>query len=118
MSKLTELLADLQSRLTPHFKSAFLQPARFQFQFDEGEPCYLDVMADRFQLQPNTCHAPTITLFMDNHATLVGLLTGSMDGMEAFMQGRYRADGNIVLSQLLLHLFRPEDATLVYRVKD
>ena len=43
---------------------------------------------------------------------------GTMDGMVAFMTGRYRADGNIVLSQLLLYLFRSDDPTILYQVKD
>lgn len=118
MSDLTLLLAELQSQLAPHFKPAFLQPTLFQFQFDEGESCYLEVAKDGFQFLPSRCHHPTITLYLDNHATLAGLLTGSIDGMAAFMQGRYRADGNIVLSQLLLHLFQAGDTTIFYRVKD
>ena len=118
MSDLTLLLAELQSQLAPHFKPAFLQPTLFQFQFDEDESCYLEVAKDGFQFLPNRCHHPTITLYLDNHATLAGLLTGSIDSMAAFMQGRYRADGNIVLSQLLLHLFQAGDATIFYRVKD
>jgi hypothetical protein len=38
--------------------------------------------------------------------------------MQAFMDGRYRADGNIVLSQLLLYLFKSDDPTIVYEVQD
>jgi putative sterol carrier protein len=43
---------------------------------------------------------------------------GTRDGMEAFMNGQYRADGNIVLSQLLLYLFKSADPTVVFKVKD
>ncbi len=118
MSRLTHLLAELQSELTAHFKPAFFQDTVFQFQFDEDESCSLVVEKNRFQFLPNIHHQPSITLFIDSHATLAGLLTGSIDGMEAFMQGRYRADGNIVLSQLLLYLFNAEDPTVFYRVKD
>lgn len=118
MSKLTTALARLQSRLTPRFNAAFIEPAIFQFQFDEGEPFHLVVEKDRFQFVANIDPHPTITLFIDSHTTLAALLTGTLDGMQAFMQGRYRADGNIVLSQLLLHLFRAEDPTVFYRLKD
>jgi putative sterol carrier protein len=38
--------------------------------------------------------------------------------MQAFMTGRYRADGNIVLSQLLLYLFLPMDQTSIHSVRD
>jgi hypothetical protein len=34
------------------------------------------------------------------------------------MAGRYRADGNIVLSQLLLYLFRSNDRAIAYEVQD
>jgi len=41
---------------------------------------------------------------------LFNILSGDIDGMEAFMAGDYRADGNIILSQLLLYLFqKPHD---------
>ncbi len=41
-----------------------------------------------------------------------------MDGMRAFMDGSYRADGNIVLSQLILYLFKSDDPTLIYEVQE
>jgi hypothetical protein len=37
--------------------------------------------------------------------------------MHAFMDGRYRADGNIVLSQLLLYLFKSNDPTIAYEIQ-
>ena len=38
---------------------------------------------------------------------------GRMDGMHAFMEGKYRSDGNIVLTQLLLYSFRKDNARIV-----
>ncbi|MCY4532330.1 MAG: hypothetical protein OXC84_08405 [Gammaproteobacteria bacterium] len=38
---------------------------------------------------------------------------GHMDGMRAFMEGKYRSDGNIVLTQLLLYAFRKGNAQIV-----
>jgi hypothetical protein len=38
--------------------------------------------------------------------------------MNAFMDGSYRADGNIVLSQLILYLFRSLEPVLNYEIKD
>ena len=57
-------------------------------------------------------------MYIDNHANCWGLINGEVDGMEAFLQGQYRADGNIVLSQLLLYLFRSHDSTIAYEVQD
>ena len=118
MSNLSSVLTELKKQLAPRFNPAFLPPAIFQFHFDEGESCYLVVEQGRFQILPNDCQHPSMTLFVDNHATLAGLLTGSIDGMDAFMAGRYRSDGNIVLSQLLLHVFQAEDSAVFYEVKD
>jgi putative sterol carrier protein len=118
MSTLSGVLTELQNQLAPRFNPACLPPAIFQFHFDDGESCYLVVEQDRFQFLPDDCQHPSMTLFVDNHATLAGLLTGSIDGMDAFMAGRYRSDGNIVLSQLLLHAFRAEDAAVFYEVRD
>jgi hypothetical protein len=43
---------------------------------------------------------------------------GTHDGMDAFMDGQYRADGNIVLSQLLLYLFKSADPAVAFKVQD
>jgi putative sterol carrier protein len=112
---------DLKSRqLAPHFKPGFLQRHHtvFQFTFEEGESFYLAVEPAEFAFTPGMTSEPTISLMMDNHETCWGLIEGRLDGMQAFMDGRYRADGNIVLSQLLLYLFKSNDPTNIYEVQD
>jgi putative sterol carrier protein len=106
--------------LAPHFKPAFLQRdhAVFQFCFDEGESFYLEVDRDEFHFSPGYHNSPTLTLYIDAWSTCWNLLIGKDDGMQAFMEGRYRADGNIVLSQLLLYLFKSDDPTIAYRLVD
>ena len=117
---LTEELERRSLALSPHFKPGFLQrPVTvFQFTFDEGEPFYLTVTTASYCFEAGTAEEPTISLYVDSHETCWGLIEGSVDGMRAFMEGRYRADGNIVLSQLLLYLFKSEDPTSIYDVKD
>jgi putative sterol carrier protein len=61
---------------------------------------------------------PTLTFYLDHHETCWQLLIGTQDGMEAFMKGKYRADGNIILSQLLLYLFRRPDPAVAFKVQD
>lgn len=119
----TELVQTLQKKtefLAPHFKPGFLQTDRavFQFQFDEAEPFHLEVEASSFALSPGIHPHPSITLYIDRPKTCWGLLIGCEDGMKAFMEGRYRADGNIVLSQLLLYMFKSDDPTIAYEVQD
>lgn len=122
--EIDEELADELDRktaqLAPHFKPGFLQRDHtvFQFTFDEGEPFYLVVEANTFSFAPGIADEPTITLIMDNHENCWGLIEGRLDGMKAFMSGCYRSDGNIVLSQLLLYLFRSDDTTNIYEVQD
>lgn len=106
--------------LAPHFKPAFLQRHHtlFQFHFDDGEPFHLEVTPSGFEFREGIAGDPTIRLYIDSHETCWRLIEGSEDGMEAFMDGRYRADGNIVLSQLLLYLFKPAEHPSIYEVQD
>lgn len=117
---LKRLLIEKSAELAPHFKPGFLQREQsiFQFSFDSGEPFYLEVRSTDFEFTAGEIVQPTLTLFLKDHSTCWGLLDGSMDGMRAFMDGSYRADGNIVLSQLILYLFKRDDPTLIYEVQD
>lgn len=80
-------------------------PTSYQFLFERDAPLNLVVESDRFAFYSGTRDRPDITLYIDSRQTLEALLRGELDGMDAFMSGRYRADGNIVLSQLLLYQF-------------
>lgn len=80
-------------------------PVVFQFDFAAEAPFHLEAKPGGYRFSPGVHRSPTLRLHVDTHETLVALLTRELDGMEAFMAGRYRADGNIVLSQVLLYLF-------------
>ena len=113
------MLQTKESELAPHFKPGFLQrdAATFQFVFDADPKFYLQVDGTSFKFLEGELEAPTITLMVKDHETCWGLLDGSTDGMKAFMENKYKADGNIVLSQLLLYLFKSNDPTIVYEVQ-
>lgn len=117
---LNDFLTQKTTELKPRFRPALLQREQtvFQFQFDTGEPFNLVVDGDRFVFSAGTVEHPTLTLYLDHHETCWHLLAGQIDGMTTFMEGRYRADGNIVLSQLLLYLFSGDDPTIAYQVQD
>jgi putative sterol carrier protein len=120
MSSLTDNLEQLARELGPHFKPGFLPQFNviFQFQFEVGAAFYLAVCGGEFRFDAGQHQQPTITVFLDCHDTAEQLLKGTLDGMQAFMASKYRADGNIVLSQLLLYLFKPDDPTIIYQVRD
>lgn len=117
---LNQLLIDKERELAPRYKPGFLHRRHtvFQFLFDLDAPFYMTASADGFELSAGTSSSPTISLYIDTHETCWGLIEGRLDGMKMFMEGRYRADGNIVLSQLLLYLFKPEDDAKFYEVQD
>lgn len=104
------LINTWHTALKHRFRSGFLptEETIFQFQFEAQReaPLYLTANHQAFNLSPGTHRAPTLTLFVRDQATMLGLLTGKEDGMTAFMAGIYRADGNIILSQLLLYTFQ------------
>ena len=117
---LSELLTEKQKAFEPHFKPDLLQRTStvFQFRFISGEDFFLSVSQDLFSFNEGSATDPTLTLYLDHHETCWQLLIGTRDGMDAFMNGQYRADGNIVLSQLLLYLFKSADPTVVFKVQD
>ena len=117
---LSELLTEKQKAFEPHFKPDLLQRTStvFQFRFISGEDFFLSVSQDLFSFNEGSATNPTLTLYLDHHETCWQLLMGTRDGMDAFMNGQYRADGNIVLSQLLLYLFKSADPTLTFKVQD
>jgi putative sterol carrier protein len=117
---LSELLTEKQKMFEPHFKPGLLQRTStvFQFRFAEDEDFFLSVSPDKFSFNEGSATDPTLTLYLDHHETCWQLLMGTRDGMTAFMNGQYRADGNIVLSQLLLYLFKSDDPTVVFKVQD
>ena len=120
MNVLTDNLEQLTQELEPHFRPGFLQQTNviFQFHFEVGAAFYLLVSDGKFRFTAGEHEQPTITILLDCHDTAEQLLKGSLDGMKAFMEGKYRADGNIVLSQLLLYLFKPDDPISIYQVRD
>lgn len=117
---LNEKLTQHENALSPHFNPNILQRAdtTFQMQFDDDEPFSLKVNDAGFRFDIGIDSAPTLTLYVDCHSTFWNLLYGKIDGMAAFMEGRYRADGNIVLSQLLLYLFANNHPAVAYEVQD
>ena len=117
---LSELLTEKQKTFEPHFKPDLLQRTStvFQFRFTSGEDFFLSVSQNSFSFKEGRASNPTLTLFLDHHETCWQLLIGKYDGMDAFMNSQYRADSNIVLSQLLLYLFKSADPAVAFKVQD
>ncbi|MGB3385872.1 MAG: SCP2 sterol-binding domain-containing protein [Marinomonas sp.] len=78
--------------------------AVFQFNMEEGASYYVTIDDGACALGEGEHDDPTVTLEMDLD-TLKSVMTGELDGMAAFMQGKIRADGDIMLATKLTQIF-------------
>ena len=76
----------------------------FQFNIDEGEAYHLLVKDGTCDILEGAHNAPNVTLIMDAE-TMHGVMSGEMDGMQAFMMGKLRAEGDMMLATKLNDLF-------------
>ncbi|MGB1272078.1 MAG: SCP2 sterol-binding domain-containing protein, partial [Endozoicomonas sp.] len=76
----------------------------FQFDIEDGETYHLVIKGDAFDIVEGAHDDPSVTLIMDSD-TMVGVMSGEMDGMQAFMMGKLRAEGNMMLATKLSELF-------------
>lgn len=78
--------------------------AVFQFDLDDDDSYHLTIENGTCVMGEGEHDDPTVTLEMDLE-TLKGVMSGEIDGMTAFMQGKIRADGDIMLATKLTQIF-------------
>ncbi len=76
----------------------------FGFNIEDGENFYLTVKDGTCDLTMGEAANASVTLIM-NTETLTGITTGDTDGMQAFMGGKLRAEGDMMLAMKLSELF-------------
>ncbi|NLW05636.1 MAG: SCP2 sterol-binding domain-containing protein [Pseudomonadaceae bacterium] len=76
----------------------------FQFNVEDGTNYYVIIKNNQCEIAEGDHDDPSVTLIM-NKATLKDVLTGEEDGMQAFMAGKLRAEGNMMLATKLSVLF-------------
>ncbi len=76
----------------------------FQFDIEDGETYHLVVQDGTCGVVAGAHDDPNVTLIM-NSETLQGIITGETDGMQAFMMGQLRAEGDMMLATKLPELF-------------
>lgn len=76
----------------------------YQYEIDDASRWYVAVADGACQVAQGQHDEPTVTLAMDT-GTLQEVMSGETDGMQAFMAGRIRADGNIMEATRLATLF-------------
>jgi putative sterol carrier protein len=81
--------------------------AVFQFVIEDDNDFYISILNQTCSVERGEHPDPNITLIMDAE-TVVDVVTGETDGMSAFLKGRLRAEGNVMLATKLSKLFSKE----------
>ncbi|WP_166268278.1 SCP2 sterol-binding domain-containing protein [Marinobacter caseinilyticus] len=76
----------------------------FQFNIEDDSNYHLVINDGACQLGEGDHADPSVTLIM-NAETLHGIVSGETDGMQAFMAGQLRAEGDMMLATKLGELF-------------
>lgn len=102
MANVADIFQAMQSRFNP--KAAVGLSLVFQFKITDAENYALSVKEGACDLLAGEAQSPDVTLIMDKE-TIKGLLSGELSGMQAFMSGRVRTEGNMMLALKLSELF-------------
>jgi putative sterol carrier protein len=84
--------------------------ATFQFVLEDEQDFYISIADEKCNIGEGEHPDPNLTLIMDAE-TMVEVITGKKDGMSAFMSGKLRAEGNVILATQLGKLFSREKQT-------
>ncbi|WP_404362438.1 SCP2 sterol-binding domain-containing protein [Marinobacter sp.] len=76
----------------------------FQFNIEDDKNYHLIIKDGTCNLVEGEHNDPSVTLIM-NSETLEGIVSGETDGMQAFMAGQLRAEGDMMLATKLGELF-------------
>ena len=100
-------LDQIRTRLEPAFSPAAAHEADCVYQFTiNGHPAFhLRVLDGALSVGDGAHGDPSVTFLFEDIETALGIVTGDLDPMAAFMAGRIRTDGNLILALQLRMLF-------------
>ncbi|RRJ84884.1 SCP2 sterol-binding domain-containing protein [Aestuariirhabdus litorea] len=102
MPTVAEIIDQMKAKFNPDAAAGL--DVVFQFDIEDGETYNLTVKDGTCEIANGAHDAPSVTLIMSSD-TLAGIMSGETDGMQAFMGGKLRAEGNIMLATKLADLF-------------
>lgn len=76
----------------------------FQFNVEDGDNFYVVVKDGTCEVTNGDNPNANVTLIMDS-ATFASVMSGETDGMQAFMSGKLRTEGDMMLAMKLNELF-------------
>ena len=95
-------LEKLQARFNPDAAKGMNDV--FQFHFSDAGDYYLVINDGTLDVQEGEQDDPSVSLSMSTD-TLKGIMNGEINGMTAFMTGKLKATGNVMLATKLTSLF-------------
>jgi putative sterol carrier protein len=102
MSTVADIINSMQSKFNPSAAAGL--DLIFQFNIEDGENYALVVKDGTCAVEQGENPNANVTLILDTD-TLKGITTGETDGMQAFMAGKLRAEGDMMLAMKLSELF-------------
>ena len=102
MSSTAEIIKTLTSKFNASAAAGL--DLVFQFNIEDAENYSLTVKDGTCDVQAGENADANVTLIMDSE-TFKGIATGETDGMQAFMGGKLRAEGDMMLAMKLSELF-------------
>src|SRR5690606_33131935 len=102
MTTVAEIIKNMEGKLNPAPPSGL--DLTLQFNIEEESNFHAVIKAGNCNVAEGDAEDPNVTLIMDSE-TLNGVITGETDGMQAFMGGKLRAEGDMMLALKLGELF-------------
>lgn len=102
MSHVKPLLEQMHQRFNPAVAAGM--DAIFQYDISDEGSWQITVKDDQCGIIEGDDSEATVTLSMTTD-TLASVISGEIDGMQAFMSGRIKATGDIILATRLPDLF-------------
>ncbi len=102
---ISELMTRMPGALLPE-KAAGVD-AVIQFNFTGGEPgnWYAIIKDGKCSVMQGDAPSPKMTLTVDS-SDYIKIITGELDGMKAFMEGRIKLGGDLTLAMKLMQMFK------------
>lgn len=102
MTSITEVLEQMRGKFNSDAAAGL--DLVFQFDIEDGDTYHLLIKDGDLEIVEGVNDNPDVTLIMDAE-TMIGIMTGKVDGMQAFMAGKLRTEGDMMLATKLNELF-------------
>ena len=103
MSSVAEVMNKLVAKFQP--EAAADMDAVFQIDIEDDQPYIIEIKDGTCEVSQGEHPDPEVTLIMDSE-TFIDIIYGDLGGTFAFMSGRLRAEGDVMLATKLSSLFK------------